>query len=165
MSILLARLINIVFLRQGPQDLPPGRSVLLASLAFYVLIAALSLNLGRTPQSPTAVLVLAAGLPLILVWVVLQLKNRLSRWEQTLSALYGTSALLSMASLPLNLQTGAEPTPPLVMISLVIFLWSFAVDAHIWRNALDTSFAAGLGVAMILFIFTFGIISSVAGPL
>lgn len=165
MSILLARLINIVFLRQGPQDLPPGRSVLLASLAFYVLIAALSLNLGRTPQSPTAVLVLAAGLPLILVWVVLRLKNRLSRWEQTLSALYGTSALLSMASLPLNLQTGAEPTPPLVMISLVIFLWSFAVDAHIWRNALDTSFAAGLGVAMILFIFTFGIISSVAGPL
>ena len=165
MSHLFSRLISIIALRQGPQDLPAGRSVVLGMLAFYVLIAALSLNLGRTPESPTAVLLLATGLPLVLVWIVLRLKDRVSRWEQTVSALYGTSALLSLISLPLNLDPGAEPAPGLVLISLLLFLWSFAVDAHIWRNALDTSFAAGLGVAMILFIFTFGIISSVAGPL
>ena len=165
MTVLLHQLINIVFLRQGPQDLPPGRSVLLATLCFYVLIAALSLNMGHTPDSPTAVLVLAATLPLLLAWIVLKLKNRVGRWEQTLSALYGTSALLSMITLPLNIDASSEPATPVVLISLLVFLWSFAVDTHIWRNALDLSFAAGLGVAMILFIFTFGIISSVAGPL
>ncbi len=165
MTTLLTRLIQIILLRQGPQDLPAGRTVLLASLALYVLVAAVSLNTGRTPEQPTAVLVLAAGLPLILVWIVLKVKSLVSRWEQTLSALYGTSALLSLVTLPLNFDASPEPAAPVVLISLLIFLWSFAVDAHIWRNALETSFAAGLAVAMLLFVFTFGIISSVAGPL
>lgn len=165
MTTLLSRLINILLLRQGPQDLPAGRSVLLACLGFYVLVAALSLNTGRTPEHPTAVLVLAAGLPLILVWIVLGVRNRVSRWEQTLSALYGTSALLSLLTLPLNFDTGMEPSGPVVVFSLAVFLWSFAVDGHIWRHALEISFAAGLAVAMLMFFITFGVISSVAGPL
>jgi hypothetical protein len=165
MAILLQRLIGIILLRQGPQDLPPGPSVLLAALAFYMLTAALSLSMGSTAGSPTTILLLATGLPMLLTWIVLRLNARVGRWEQTLSALYGTSALLSLLSLPLNMQAGTEPPPPLVLLSLVIFLWSFAVDAHIWRNALETSFATGLAVAMVMFVVSFGIISSVAGPL
>ncbi|NDY95565.1 hypothetical protein [Wenzhouxiangella limi] len=165
MSILFSRLIQILLLRLGPQDLPPGPSVLLATLTLYLVTASLSISLGDGAGSPTLLLLLATGLPMLLVWIVLRLKSRVSRWEQTLSALYGTSALLSLLSLPLNLQVGAEPAPPIVLLSLVIFLWSFAVDAHIWRHALDTSFAAGLAVAMIMFLLSFGIISSVAGPL
>ncbi len=165
MSILFSRLIQILLLRQGPQDLPPGPSVLLATLTLYLLTASLSISLGDGGGSPTLLLLLATGLPMVLVWIVLRLKSRVSRWEQTLSALYGTSALLSLLSLPLNLQAGTEPAPPVVLLSLLIFLWSFAVDAHIWRHALETSFAAGLAVAMILFMISFGIISSVAGPL
>ncbi|MFP4208328.1 MAG: hypothetical protein ACLFSC_06670 [Wenzhouxiangella sp.] len=165
MAILLQRLIGIILLRQGPQDLPPGPSVLLAVLAFYMLVAALSLNMGSPSGSPTTILLLATGLPMVLTWIVLRLKSRVSRWEQTLGALYGTSALLSLLSLPLNVQAGTEPAPPVVLLSLLIFLWSFAVDAHIWRHALEVSFAAGLAVAMIMFLISFGIISSVVGPL
>jgi len=165
MTILLSRLLDIILLRRGPQDLPAGRSVLLACLTLYVLIAAVSLNTGRSPENPTAVLVLASALPLVLVWIVLRLRARLSRWEQTLSALYGTSALLSLLTLPFNFNAGAEPTGFVVVVSLVVFFWSFAVDAHIWRNALEISFGAGLAVAMLLFVITFSIISSLAGPL
>lgn len=165
MIALLSRLLDIIFLRRGPQDLPAGRSVVLACLAFYVLIAAIALNVGRTPANPTAVLVLATALPLLLVWIVLKLRDRVMRWEQTLSALYGTSAILSLVTLPINMNAGSEPSAPVLIISLGVFFWSFAVDAHIWRNALDTSFGAGLAVAMLLFILTFSIISSLAGPL
>lgn len=165
MTALLSQLLDIILLRRGPQDLPAGRSVLLACLSFYVLIAALSLNIGTTPDNPTAVLVLAAGLPLILVWMVLRVRNRISRWEQTLSALYGTSALLSLITLPLNFTADTEPSGAVVVISLLVFFWSFVVDAHIWRHALELSFAAGLAVAMLLFVISFSIISSLAGPL
>lgn len=165
MIALLSCLLDIIFLRRGPQDLPAGRSVMLACLFVYVLVAALTLNVGRTPANPTAVLVLASALPLALVWIVLKLRQRITRWEQTLSALYGTSAILSLATLPMNLNAGSEPSAPVVIISLSVFFWSFAVDAHIWRNALDTSFGAGLAVAMLLFILSFSIISSLAGPL
>lgn len=165
MIALLSRLLDIIFLRRGPQDLPAGRSVMLACLAFYVLIAAATLNVGRTPANPTAVLVLASALPLLLAWIVLKLRDRIMRWEQTLSALYGTSAILSLVTLPMNMNAGSEPSAPVVIISLGVFFWSFAVDAHIWRNALDTSFGAGLAVAMLLFVLSFSIISSLAGPL
>jgi len=165
MGPLFSRLIDIVLLRRGPQDLPAGRSVLLACLTLYVLIAALSLNIGRTPENPTAVLVLACALPMVLVWIVLRLRDRISRWEQTLSALFGTSALLSLVTLPFNFDTGGEPAPPVIIISLLVFFWSFVVDAHIWRHALDASFAVGLALAMLLFVISFSIISSVAGPL
>ncbi|MEE4295481.1 MAG: hypothetical protein V2J20_02555 [Wenzhouxiangella sp.] len=165
MVTLIQRLLGIAMLRLGPQDLPAGPSVLLATLAIYMLAAAFSLSLGSPSGSPTTILLLATGLPMILTWVVLRLGKKTSRWEQTLSALYGTSALLTLLSLPLNLQSGSEPMPPVVLLSLVIFLWSFAVDAHIWRHALDTNFAQGLAVAMIMFLISFGVISSVAGPL
>ncbi len=165
MSSLFSCLIDIVLLRRGPQDLPAGRSVLLACMTFYVLIAALSLNIGRTPDHPTAILVLAAALPLVLVWLVLRLRRRANRWEQTLSALFGTSALLSLITLPFNFDTSGEPSAPVIIISLLVFFWSFVVDGHIWRHALDTSFAAGLAVAMLLFVISFSIISSLAGPL
>lgn len=165
MPELLSRLLAIILLRQGPQDLPAGRSTLLASLGLYMLVAAISLNTGRSLEHPTLVLLLASGLPLLLVWIVLRLRQRPARWAQTLSALYGTSALLSLANLPLNLQASAEPAAPLVLFSLLIFLWSFMVDAHIWRHALDTSLAGGMAVTVLLFIFSFGFISSVAGPL
>ncbi len=165
MSSLFAVLIDIVLLRRGPQDLPAGRSVLLACLFLYVLVAALSLNIGRTPDNATAILILAAGLPLLIVRVVLHLRRRINRWEQTLSALYGSSALLSLITLPFGLDTGDEPSQAALVISLLVFFWSFMVDAHIWRHALDASFAAGLFVAVLVFIFTFGIISGLAGPL
>ena len=165
MPELLSRLLAILLLRMGPQDLPPGRSPLLTSLSLYIVVAAISLNTGRTLENPTLVLLLAAGLPLLLTWIVLKLRQRLARWEQTLSALYGTSALLSLASLPLNLQAGPEPAAPLVLFSLLVFLWSFIVDAHIWRHALDTSLAGGMAVTVLLFLLSFAFISSVAGPL
>ena len=165
MSSLFPPLIDIVLLRRGPQDMPAGRSALLACLFFYVLIAAISLNIGRRPENPTAVLVLAAGLPLVLVWIVLKLRDRIERWEQTLSALYGTSALLSLITLPFNFDASEEPSGPVIVISLSVFFWSFVVNGHIWRHALDTSFAAGLAAAMLIFVLTFSIISSLAGPL
>ncbi len=165
MNSLLSCLLAIVLLRRGPQDLPAGRSTLLACLSLYVLIAALSLNTGRVPENPTAVLILAAGMPLLLVWIVLRLRDRVSRWTQTLSALYGTSALLSLLTLPLNFHATSEPSGAMVLISLVVFFWSFMVDAHIWRHALDTRLAGGFAVAMLLFVFTYSLISSLAGPL
>lgn len=165
MNSLLPRLIDIILLRRGPQDLPAGRSVLLACLCLYVLTSALSLNSGRSPEHPTAVLVMAAGLPLVLVWIVLRLRERVCRWEQTLSALYGTSALLSLFTLAFSVGAGSEPSGPLLIVSLLVFFWAFAVDGHIWRNALDTSFGVGLAVAMLLFVLSFSIISSLAGPL
>lgn len=155
-------------LRSGPQDLPAGTRPLTLALACYIAATALSLSLSNNeggPAHPIAALALATLLPMILVRIVLGLRERAARWGQTITALFGCSALISLLSIPLSASSGSEPDPALVVASLVLFFWSFAVDAHIWRHALDTSFAVGLAVAVILFTISMYIITSIAGPL
>lgn len=162
---LLSRLTAIVMLHQGPQDLPAGRSLLPTCLILYLLVTTVSLGAGQRPENLSLVLTLAALVPLALSWIVLKLVNRLARWEQTVSALFGTSALISLLSLPLSLMIEAQQTPMLALMLLATLFWSLAVNAHIWRNALDRGFATGLALAVILFVATLFVINTLAGPL
>jgi hypothetical protein len=165
MTDFFSRLVGILMLRDGPQDLPPGTPVLAGSVAIYVAATSVSIARGDGAEHPAAVMALAVVLPMVLSRIVLGLRNRLARWPQTLSALFGTSGLLSLLALPLSATAGSEPLPVLIVASLVLFFWSFAVDAHIWRHALDTSFAAGMAVAVLLFAVSMVVITSLAGPL
>ncbi|MEN1728756.1 MAG: hypothetical protein AAGJ52_09975 [Pseudomonadota bacterium] len=165
MSDLIIRLAAVLALRLGPQDLPAGRTTLGFTILAYLVITAFNLNRGEGHPAPIPVLMLAVLLPMLLVWIVLALRNRTARWEQTLSALFGTSALLSIITLPFSLAAGGEPAPMLALVLLLSFFWSFAVDAHIWRHALEVSFPIALIVTMLLFTTSLFIITSLTGPL
>jgi hypothetical protein len=162
---LLSRLAAIILLRDGPQDLPAGHAVLVLCLLMYLVVAYFGFNLGERPENLAMVLALAVTLPMLLCWILLKLAAKLARWEQTVAALFGTSALLSLMSLPLNMAAAGEPTAPLALMMLAVFFWSFAVDAHIWRHALEVSFSTGLALAVLLFAITLFVITTLAGPL
>ncbi len=163
---LLSRLVGVLMLANGPQDMPSGSAPLVLAIMLYVATSAASLGLGGSAENPGAIVLLAVLLPLVLVRIVLSFKGHTARTTQTLTALFGSAALLSLLGLPLGLAGGGEQVPAvLVLASLVLFIWSFAVDAHIWRHALGTSFAVGLAVAVVLFIISMFIITSLAGPL
>jgi uncharacterized membrane protein YeiH len=166
MSDLFSRLVGILLLRNGPQDLPAGTAPLLLATTLYAGATALSLSMGEQgPERPALAMLLAVLVPLVLVRIVLSLRGRPARWLQTLTALFGSSGLLSLASLPLAAGAGPEPDAFLAVASLVVFFWSFAIDGHIWRHALETSFAAGLAVAVVLFAISLYAITFLAGPL
>lgn len=166
MSDLFSRLLALVVLRLGPQDLPAGASPLVLAIVLYIAASSLSMAIGQPPEHAVAVMALAALLPLLLVRIVLILAQKAGRWVQTLTALFGSSAVLTIASLPLATVAGREE-PPLIaaLASLAFFIWSFIVDAHIWRHALEVRFITGLAVAMVLFAVTLFTINSLAGPL
>lgn len=165
MPELFSRLLAILILKSGPQDMPAGTRPVTLTMALYIIATGASLSVSERADNPVAVLALATVLPLILSRIVLGLRGRPARWSQTVSALFGTSALLSLASLPLGTGGGDQPGALVTLTSLVLFFWSFSVDGHIWRHALDTSFAAGLAVAVILFAVSIYVITSIAGPL
>lgn len=162
---LIARLFGILLLRSGPQDLPANRTTLPACIVLYLIITAINLASGDGHPSPLLVLALAVGLPLILCRIVLNLRQKAARWQQTVAALFGTSALLSILTLPLTLAASGGSSPGLGLLLLAAFFWSLAVDAHIWRHALDIAFSTGLLVAVILLVISLVVISSLAGPL
>lgn len=161
---LFSRLAAIVLLKLGPQDLPAGSNITLVCILAYLAVTTLSLTAGETPAQLPLVLFLAVALPVVLSRIVLGLRGHLARWHQTLSALFGTSALLSLLTLPINLSGSEQASAPAALLMLLAFFWSFSVDAHIWRHALEVSFAAGLALAVTLFAISVFTISTLAGP-
>lgn len=162
---LLTRLASIVMLRLGPQDLPAGRAAMLICIALYVMVTAISLGVRETDSSPVLVLLVAVAVPLVAAWLLLRWRRQPQRYEQTTGALFGTSALLSAISMPLSQTAGSEPSVPIALMLLVIFFWSFAVDAHIWRHALEIAFSSALALTVILFAISLLLINTLAGPL
>ena len=64
--------------------------------------------------------------------------------------------MISLINLPLWLSPQTPIPAPLVMLALIGLFWSLAVDGHIWRNALDCTYAVGLIVpVLILFVQLF----------
>jgi hypothetical protein len=109
---------------------------------------------------PTFVLVQILAVDVLMLvgclWVLLRLTGYLSRFRQTLTALLGTSALLSILSAPFSAwrQLDANPDSGGALSATIIFaimLWSIAIDGHIISRALSKPFGIGLMVAVFYF--------------
>lgn len=145
--------------------MPPGTVALLMATGFYVVAATLSFSIGTTPDFALATILFSVAVPALSSAIVLWVCQRSQRWPQTLSALFASGGLLTLLSIPLSAGGSSPPGALAALAGLFIFVWSFSIDAHIWRHALDVSFAAGLAVAAILFFVSIYFITTVAGTL
>jgi len=144
---------NIVLLRAGPQDLPAGVASPILALILFVLVMLASGLISQSPEPGVPIgtaMLISIGLPLLALWVLLAVRRRSERFNQTVAALFGAGALISLINLPLWLNSTLPVPAPLVMLALVGLFWSIAIDGHIWRNALDIGYAAGVAVAVLI---------------
>lgn len=144
--------LDICLFRKGPQHVPSSAALLKICLLGYGLSGfwMLALNI------PLSVAMLQISLDLLLLsgllHLVLVLQRRRGRFAQTLSALTGTGALMTLLAIPLitwiayQTTLGAVELPSLLLLGLM--LWSIAVMAHILRHAFDTSLGIGLLYAL-----------------
>ncbi len=147
----LNRLLDILVLRRGPQDLPGHPVSLVLSLLLYTAVAAISLHASPPAAKPPAGLLwLFLALPLALIWLVMWLAGRPHRYVQTAAALFGVGALLALVNVPLAL-SGPQPTAIAVLLGVIAFFWHFVVDTHVWRHALEISIPAALTLTVLLF--------------
>lgn len=148
---------NIALLRIGPEDLPDSPVLLGLTMIVYVLIqvpVAWIVYQSVALVSQTVALdvaMLSGGL-----WLVLWLTGYRARFRQTLTALLGTSALLTLLALPFHIwqtvQDGAPPGPAFAYAAiLAIVIWSLVIVGHILSRALSRPFAVGLMVALAYF--------------
>jgi hypothetical protein len=164
MQAIIRLFVEIALHRKGPQDVPAAGALLGLSLAAYLAIGALAL----LPQTTGATMLLGhLAVDLVMVFLVfgglLLLTGRAGRARQTLTALFGTGALLSAAALPfIWLAAGAlddsgpvggrEATALLSMMVLFgLLVASLLVTGHIVRHALDWSYPVGVLTAVLYF--------------
>lgn len=161
----------IALRRLGPEDLPQSGLLLLVSGVAYLLLQ-MVVALPFYGVSPQLGLVVGADLLLLTLfaWLLLRFVGRPERLMQTLSALFGTGALLTLFVLPFNYwwdATATSETGPLLpaMAILFIIVWSLIVNGHILARALSAPFRLGVLIALGYFFINYLVLLQVRSPL
>lgn len=160
MSRLLLRLLDVMRFRAGPQDLPPGWGwALLLATAYGIEGMLADRLLDSTAAAPRSLVALTVQI--LAVWALLGVRRHANRLPQTVTAIAGTGFLFSLISLLLLQLGGAGRIPPgLALAWFLVFLWSLAVDAHIYRHALSITMSLGVLVAVLVFALNFLVIEA-----
>ena len=153
MQALIFRFFDICILRAGPQDLP-------SSLFLLRLIVVLSAIVGTFLNLPTegfsqslAISLFGVVILTAFLYIGLKLRNKLSRFRQTVIAAMGTSIILDLILMPFvytlyAAQLDGESSPIALQMLLLILLWGVTVFAHIIRHSFEIRFGYGFIVSL-----------------
>ena len=154
---------QIALLRSGPQDLPGGVAAPVIAVAAHASIVVVA-SLADERAASFSGLFVSVVVPLVAVGAILGLRRMAARFNQTVAALFGTGALISLINIPLWFFDQTPLPAPLVMLALIALFWSLAVDGHVWRHALNCSFAGGVAVAVVVFFLQLLTIQVMGNP-
>lgn len=160
LSRLIFRLLDLLRFRSGPQDLPAGWGFALLVILLYVAQAMLADRLlDGEAQAPRSLV--SIGIQFVATAALLHFTGFRSRLPQCLSALAATGLVFGAASILMVLQAKpGEAQPLLVLTWLAAFLWSLAVEGHIYRHALSITMSVGMLVAVLIFALNFVLIEA-----
>ncbi|MGI9343083.1 MAG: hypothetical protein ACR2QV_09535 [Gammaproteobacteria bacterium] len=157
MLVYVQTLLNIALRKLGPEDLPDSGFLVGLTLVGYVLMQVPLAWIAYGPSNAILSTIIVSALLLVaFIWVLLRVAGFRQRYRQTLTALLGTSALLSLMSLPFSVwreatvDLQAASALPSIFI-FAIMLWSLAIDGHILSRALSRPFAIGLMLSISYF--------------
>ncbi|SDE00032.1 hypothetical protein [Aquimonas voraii] len=175
MNSLLARLVAIALLRGGPQDLPFDARLLTRLLVAWALLQLFAQYVLFEGRGGLLQLPVALAFLLLPIHGLLRLRGRPERFLQTATAFVGCSLLFGLAVLLVML--GADPAPAagepapqpstlqalLGLVWLLLTAWKLAVDAHIWRQALEFPPPLAIATSLTLFLAEIAVLSRLAG--
>ncbi len=169
MSLLLKVFAEIALFRRGPEDLPASRFLLAFSLLFYT-VGTVATSSVYAVDAGQIFLEALADVTMMLLWYgsLLVIYQRRARLQQTLTALFGTGALLYLVAFPvmnwmqhlLDAQTSVQ-LPTLIMMAILI--WSIAVAGQIVHRALDIRFGLGILIGICYFFSSVAVFSFLFG--
>lgn len=153
---LLQLFLEICLFRKGPQDVPTSGFLLRLVLAVYLILGMLLLAPDAGWVQAALQTAVEIVMNLVLVAVLLSTANRLSRYQQTATALLATDALISALGLPpLQLLAGSGAGPLAALLWMALVAWHVAVMAHIVRHALSQPLGVSFAVAVLYTVVSF----------
>jgi len=164
---LLKRLLEICLCRRGPQDLPDSTFLLGLLTGLNVLVSFGLAGLETDLLQALLQALLAPAVMALFMLGLLSVSKRRHRFMQTFTAGIGCDALITALALPLVLVSLLLPDIRAVagLLLLGLLVWELAVIGHILRQALDLSFMAGLGLALVYTVFNYRIMMTLFPPL
>jgi len=168
LSTISKAFLNICLLKKGPQDLPKSSVLLFLCLFMYTLIDVLLTVQSRPFEHALMVSLVDVGFLLLVTSLILKQHQKLDRWHQTMTALFGTGVILGIFIFPLVFggvqnQYEAWLQQIIVVLFLIMVIWNVAVLAHIVRHAISTSMGVGIMIA-ILYIWMSSLLITMLFP-
>ena len=161
MGLVLLRLIDMLRLRSGPQDLPAGWTLAAGLTLAYIAEGFVADQLIGEPATASRSL-MAISVQFLLVAALLNIRGLTARLSQTLSALAGVGLIFGITSIVLISQAiPGQDQPILALVWFGVFLWSLVVDAHIYRSTLSVNLSMGVLIAVMIFACNFFLIQAV----
>jgi hypothetical protein len=152
-------------LQRGPQDLPADPALLGQNVLLCLLTGLLSFSLSM-PFGEALIRAVVSIAISFAIWVVLlrQLAPA-GRQLQTLIAIYGCAVILNLLLLPVLwlLEASGEHPGFLPWLLLALLVWSQLVNGNILRHTLEWSLAAGVALALGIFILRQSLFSVIFG--
>jgi hypothetical protein len=157
---ILKLIFDICLFRKGPQDLPYSVWLLRLLLVVYISIRVLMLSIHFDSLNVLLQVIVEIFLVAGFVWIMLYLAGKPGRFDQVLSAVLGTDALISFFALPgmATMETG-QGGLLVFLVMLGLIGWHWAVTGHIIRNALEKSLSFGLGLAFLYLLGTYQVMA------
>lgn len=163
MTRLLLFVIDICLLRKSPADAPAHSYALFgAVISYFILLVWIYDTSTAVPAVLPALQIITVTI--LAIRIMLQVHGHQSRFSKTLFTLLASSVLMSLVvmffTLPLrHLPDDSSLYLLLVFGQLLLWIWSFVIDAHIFRRVLDASFAYGMLMAVLVFSINFILIN------
>ncbi len=165
-------IIRIAFFQEKPQNLPASNyMVLLCALAALLSTTFLEVSVPFTNNLELAFLqIVVYG---VVVAAVLFFTGRISRWRQTIAAIYGTNSVVRcLAYFPIVLATRfSQQTETLFWLTVIAIpfgIWGLCITAYIFKEAMDSSktkaFFLALGVNLAVSLVVLQSFGEVADP-
>lgn len=156
MASLWPTLVELLRLKAGPQDLPVDRTLTVIAIAIY-LGQAIMTNQALGSENEPARSIASIALQFGLIAAVLFWRRRPERLQQTLLAFALTGTVVGLLAFFLLLQNdpAVASQPVLALVWFAIFGWSLAIDANIFRHALNVTLPIGMLITVMLLAITY----------
>lgn len=169
-KILFLAFFDMCRLTKRPQDLPASTNLLTICIIVYTVLSILLTSIFQPVEKALITGVIAIILIMIFTLALLQATGKSARWTQTVTALFGTSVIINIISIPVLFlidPTGVNTVEPnsgqsmaLLMLA-VLECWNIVIRAHILRHALEVNFAIALFIAIIYIWIIFSFTSAI----
>jgi hypothetical protein len=163
---LVRTLIDIIFLRKGPDSVP--HSTLLATLIAGLWLAtsyAVHEIFKQDETGSFARSLVISAIAIAVYAAILVFAKRTGRILQTFTAILGCGALISLtAAFGILFLTGLVGELWAALFALLILVWSVPVEGHIIARAIDRHLTEGILIAAAVFALQLYIDFSVMTP-
>lgn len=136
--------LNLCLIKKGPQDIPNNPALLKGAFLCYFLLGSVFMSVDKPVIDAVILSFIGAILLGVFMYGILNFFSLLDRYNQSLTAMYGTGALIAAVSTPIMYACQAIANGQkigvfgLVLSWLVV--WSFAVMANIIHETIQKSF-------------------------